>query len=98
MTYTKVVVLVFFNARKAGNAIFLAQCVELGCTTGQQLMCICLMAHVPDQLVRSDIVRLEQGQSQFDDAKGWSKVSAMGGNRTDDGVAKLLGQYLKLLH
>jgi hypothetical protein len=62
------------------HPIFLAQGVEILVTTGEQLVGVGLVTHIPDHLVAIEIEGLVKGKREFHDPQAWAKVAAAGGD------------------
>ena len=91
------VVLAFVPLQKSGNAALLAQRLEAVETARQKLVYIGLVAHVPHDLVVGSIEHVMQGKRQFHDTQARSQVTAMLRHLTDDGLADLRRQVIKLV-
>ena len=84
----------FFDFRKTADASKLAQGMEVFRPSGQQLPCVALVPHIPDELV---FLRVEYGKErerQLDDAERGGQMPSVGGNRADNGLAQFRRQDL----
>ena len=84
------VVLALLTAQIAGNALELLDGAEAVAPPGDELMWICLVADVPDELVVGGIEGDVQRQRQLDGTQVRRQVSAAQRDRLDDLVADLL--------
>ena len=92
----KGVVLAFAAARESGDAILLPQGAHLLAPTGEDLVRIGLMTHVPDQAIIGGVEHIVQGNGQLDDAQTRAKVPASLANRVQQVLAQLIRQPLQL--
>ena len=96
MPYPKAVIGALAAAREAREAPQGTQGVELGSASGQQLVGIGLMPHVPDDLVLLHVEGMQQGQGQFHDPQRGSQMPAVLGHHIDDALAQLRSQQREL--
>ena len=91
------VVLAFVPLQKSGNATLLAKRFEAVKTPRQKLMHIGLVSHVPHNLVVRSVEHVMQGKRQFHHTQARSQVTAMLSHLTNNGLADLRRQVVKLL-
>ena len=96
MPHPKAVIRALTAARKARKASQGTQGVELGGASGQQLVGVGLMSHVPDDLVLLHIEGMQQGQGQFHDPQRGGQMPAVLGHHIDDALAQLRSQHREL--
>ena len=83
--------------RVARHAARLAQLGELCAAPGEDLVHVRLVAGVPEDRVGRRLEHAVQRQRQLDRAEIGSEVSGVLGDRFDDHVADLAGQFVELL-
>ena len=93
---TEGVVRAFHPARKTGHAAELPQRRHTLAPTGQDLVRIALVAHVPDQPVGRRVEDVVQGDGEFDGAQVGRQVPAGPAHAVQQIGAQLLGQLLEL--
>ena len=96
MPHPKTVIGALTAAREAREASQGAQGMELGSASGQQLVGIGLMPHIPDDFVLLHVKGVQQGQSQFHDPQRGGQMPAVLGHHVDDALAQLRGQHREL--
>lgn len=77
------------------DSVLLAKRVEIVETTGDELVGISLMSHIPDNFVPVEIEGLVEGQGQFDNPKTRSQMSAAGGDNLEMSLADLASDVLQ---
>ena len=87
------VVLALATPGEGVQTIFLTDGVDLVTASGQDLVGIGLMAHVPDQPIERGVVDVVQGHGQFDRAEPGGKVSAGAADRAQQIFAQLVAQH-----
>ena len=96
MPHPETVIRALTAAREARKTSQGTQGVELGSASGQQLVGVGLMPHVPDELVLLHIEGMQQGQGQFHDPQRGGQMSAVFGHHVDDALAQLRSQHREL--
>ena len=66
----------FLLLGESGQAVFLTQGIKPGIAPGDDLMCIGLMAHIPDNLILGTVKYTVQCQGQFHSAQAGSQMTA----------------------
>ncbi|MCY1506006.1 hypothetical protein D9M68_402400 [compost metagenome] len=84
------VVFAFHAAREGGDAVLLAQGAHLLTASGEDLVRVGLVAHVPDQPVVRRVVDVVQGDGQFHHAEAGTEMPA----GLADGVKEVLAQFV----
>ncbi len=74
------------------QTILLANGVDLVATSGQDLVGIGLVAHIPDQAIERGVVDIMQGNRQLDRAQTRGKVAAGAAHRAQQILAQLVAQ------
>jgi len=77
------VVLAFLALGERCHAVLLLDGVDLVAATGQDLVRVGLVAHVPDQLVDRGLVQVVQGHGEFDHAEPGAEMTATLADRLD---------------
>ena len=70
--------------------------MEPGSASGQQLVGVGLVPHVPDDLVPLHVEGMQQGQGQFHDPQRRRQMPAVLGHHVYDALAQLRGQQREL--
>src|SRR5690349_16023725 len=97
MSYPKSIVLGLAALWKAGEPLVLALGWELLTPAGDNLVCVCLVPYVPDDLVIGRIEAVMQGDGQFNRTKVRSQMTAGIGNRLQKEPADFLRKCRQLL-
>jgi hypothetical protein len=79
-----------------GDAVLLAQGVEVVETTGDQFVGVGLVPDVPNDPVPVEIKGLVQRQGELNDPETWSEMTTAGGHHLEVTIAYLTGDILKL--
>ena len=80
---------------KAADAVQRPEGIETVATTGQQLVCVRLMSHIPDNLVRWRGEHLVQSDCQLDNAERGRQMTAIGRTGFDDDPPQVSGKLGK---
>jgi len=96
MAGTKSVVLAFRALGKTADAVELAQRMELGTASREDLVGVGLMPDVPDNLVVRGVENVMEGDGQLDDSQARRQVTAVLCYGANDQVADFPGQLLQL--
>jgi hypothetical protein len=83
----------FFGVREAADAAFFAEGVEVFVATGQQLVGVALVSHIPEEAVCGEVKDDIHGEDDFDGAEVRCEVSAIGADGGHDGFADFLGDF-----
>ncbi len=75
MAHTEVIVGALLPVRERGQAVFLADGAELLAASGQDLVRVGLVTHVPDQAVFGRVEDVVQGEGQFHHAKARAEMA-----------------------
>ena len=87
------VVLALFPPGEGVQAIFLANGVNALPSSGQDLVGIGLVAHVPHQPIEGGVVDIVQGDRQLDGAKAGGEVAAGAAHRAQQILAQLVAHH-----
>ncbi len=96
VTDAKGVVFALAAAREGGQAVLLAQAGHAFATTGEDLVRIGLVAHVPHQPVFRGVEDVMQGHGQFDDAQAGAEVTAGLAHGPQEKGAQFVGDGFQL--
>ena len=96
VTSTEMIEGAFRSFEISGNAVLLTQAVEIVETTGDQLVGIGLMAHIPDHLVPVEIKGLIERQGEFNHPQTRPQVTTAGGHHFQVPFTDLTGDILQL--
>ena len=92
------IVLTLFNGRKTADALPFPVGVEDVFTSGEYLVAVCLMSHVPDQLVIRGFVHIMESNGEFHHSQARTEVPRMYGSDVEDKITKLFRQLWQLIH
>lgn len=97
MTNTQYVVFTFIAPRKRVQPVFLTDSADTVTTAGQDLVRICLMTDIPDQMIERCIVNIVQSDRQFDDPQSGGKMAAGLADTVEQVLTQLTTQGRELL-
>ena len=93
---TEVVEGTFATFEITGDTILLSEGVEVVEATGDQLVRVGLVAHIPDDPISVEIQGLIKSQRQLDNAEAWTQMSTTGGHNLQMAFTDLpshIGQF-----
>ncbi|MNF65672.1 hypothetical protein D3C84_474420 [compost metagenome] len=96
MADAKGVVLALGTTREGGDAVLLAQGAHALATTGEDLVWISLMTHVPHQPVVRGVEDVMQRDGQLDHAQAGTEMPTGLADRVEQFQAQLIGQGFQL--
>ena len=96
MPHAEAVIGALAAAREARDPSQGTQGMEPGSASGQQLVGVGLVPHVPDDLVPLHVEGMQQGQGQFHDPQRRRQMPAVLGHHVYDALAQLRGQQREL--
>ena len=95
MAHSEGVVDALFRTGKSLYAPVLTQRRKTLSTTGQQLVGVCLVSHVPDDLIPRGIEHIVKGDGQFDRSQAGGQMSPFLRHDVQNSLTDLLGQLGK---
>ena len=93
----KCIALTFFALRKSAHAAVFTQVIESCPAPGQQLVRICLVPHVPDQLVLRQVKGQMQGHRKLHNAQIGGQMPACPADLFNQELTDLLRQQIQVL-
>src|SRR5258708_4423102 len=97
MSYTKRVVLAFAAFGKSADAFVNPVGMKICSSACQNFMPICLVAHIPYQLIIGSIKNVVNSNGQFNNSQARSKMSALFRHHINNELAQLLAKLWQLL-
>ena len=97
MSGIKAIALAFLSLGESTHSPEFAQFFKAFPSSGQELVCIRLMSHIPDDLILRKIQRKMQGHRKLNCAQIGSQMSAVDTDRIDQKVSDLLCQFPVIL-
>jgi len=86
----------FFPFRESADTSVCPQGVKPVSSPGNQLVGICLMTHIPDDLIFRRIEHIMERNGQFNNAQAGRKVSSGIGYSFNDFLTDFIGQAFKI--
>ncbi len=97
MTYPEGVIRTFAAFGKAADALVFPVGVKYIAASGQNFMSVCLMPHIPHELVKRGIEHIVKGYRHFHYPERSPEMAAFFGNNVHDILAQLCAQCRQLL-
>jgi hypothetical protein len=95
VAHTKCVVLALTAFGKAAKSFVFPIGHEIVSATGEDLMPVCLMPHIPYQLIVRGVIDVMEGCSEFNNAEAGSEMSTMYTDDIDDILPKFIANLMK---